>query len=103
MSDASTSQRMMQYDALSKSAVLAYILWFFLGFLGAHRLYSGRVLSGIVQFLVWGLGWATMWILVGWVFWVVWALWWVIDALLIAGWIRDYNLGVARRLSVSPA
>ena len=28
---------------------------------------------------------------------------WVIDALLIPGWIRDYNLGIARRLSVAPA
>ncbi|MCT8972112.1 TM2 domain-containing protein [Microbaculum marinisediminis] len=99
MTDTSQSRQMMEYDALSKSAVLAYILWFFLGFLGAHRLYSARVLSGILQFLLWGLGWLTMWILIGWAFWALWALWWVIDAVLIPGWIRDYNLSVARRIS----
>ncbi len=100
MTDSTDSSRMMEYDALSKSAVLAYILWFFLGFLGAHRLYSDRIVSGVLQFLLWGFGWLTMWILIGWAFWAVWAVWWVIDALLIHGWIRDHNIRVARRLSV---
>jgi TM2 domain-containing membrane protein YozV len=99
VTDSTDSRQMMQYDALSKSAVLAYILWFFLGFLGAHRLYSARVLSGVLQLTVHGIGWLTTPILVGWVFIAVWAIWWVIDAFLIHGWIRDYNLGIARRLS----
>lgn len=97
MSDSTDSRRMMEYDAMSKTPVLAYILWFFLGFLGAHRLYSDRVLSGLLQLVVHGIGWLTTPILIGWVFI---AIWWVIDAFLIPGWIRDHNLGVARRLSL---
>ena len=99
MSDFSNPQRMMEYDARSKSPVLAYILWFFLGFLGAHRLYSSRVPSGLLQFAIWGIGTLTTMILIGWVFLAVWGIWWVIDAFLIHVWIRDYNLMVARRLS----
>lgn len=99
MTDTSHSRRIMEYDALSKSPVLAYVLWFFLGFLGAHRMYSARVPSGILQLLVHGIGWATTPILIGWVFIALWAVWWVIDAFLIPGWIRGYNLGIARRLT----
>jgi TM2 domain-containing membrane protein YozV len=100
MTEADSSRRIMEYDALSKSTVLAYILWFFLGFLGAHRMYSSRALSGIAQLAVHGIGWLTTPILIGWVFIGLWAVWWVIDAFLIHGWIRDFNLGIARRLSV---
>ncbi|TCT11997.1 TM2 domain-containing membrane protein YozV [Tepidamorphus gemmatus] len=99
MTDPRDATRMMQYDALSKSPVLAYILWFFLGFLGAHRMYSDRVPSGLLQLVVHGIGWLTTPILIGWVFIAIWAIWWVIDAFLIPGWIRDHNLGVARRLA----
>ena len=35
------TERMMRYDANKKSALLAYILWFFLGFFGLHRMYLG--------------------------------------------------------------
>ncbi len=43
-----------------RSVLVAYILWFFLGFLGVHRFYCGRVVSGIIWFLTAGLlgiGW----------------------------------------------
>lgn len=44
-----------------KSMVVAYVLWFFLGFFSAHRFYTGRVGSAIAQlilnFLVIGLIW----------------------------------------------
>ncbi len=100
MNDAAASRAMMEYDARSRSALLAYILWFFLGMFGAHRMYAGRVPSGILQLLIHGFGWLTTPILIGWLFIAVWALWWVIDAFLIPGWIRDYNLAIARRLGV---
>ena len=40
---------MMQYDANKKSALVAYVLWFFLGWLGIHRFYLGRTMSGVVM------------------------------------------------------
>ena len=37
---------LMQYDANKKSAVVAYLLWFFLGMLGAHRFYLSQPGTG---------------------------------------------------------
>lgn len=102
MAHAETAQTraLMEYNARAKSAVLGYILWFFLGFLGAHRLYAGRIGSGIFQFLLHGLGWLTAPILIGYLFLAIWGIWWVVDAFLIHLWIRDYNLRMARELGV---
>jgi len=53
-----------QYVAISQadthSKVVGYLLWFFLGLVGAHRFYYGKPISGIVWFLTLGLlgiGW----------------------------------------------
>lgn len=100
MTDHTRDRALMEYDARRKSALLSYVLWFFLGFLGAHRMYSDRVPSGLLQLFVHGLGWLTAPILIGYLFLAIWAVWWVIDAFLIPSWIRDYNLTVARRLAV---
>ena len=43
-----------------KSKLLAYILWFFLGFFSMHRFYLGKVASGIlylITFQLFGVGW----------------------------------------------
>jgi TM2 domain-containing membrane protein YozV len=41
------------FDANKKSKVVAYLLWFFLGALGAHRLYMRRIKSGLAQLAMW--------------------------------------------------
>ena len=48
-SDAAT---MMRYDANKKSALIAYVLWFFLGYLGAHRFYLGHTGTGVAILLL---------------------------------------------------
>lgn len=58
-----------------KSAGAAYLLWFFLGCISAHRFYLGKPVTAILQIL-------SYFILVGFV-------WWVIDIFLIPGIIRD--------------
>ncbi|MBX4133664.1 NINE protein [Frischella sp. Ac48] len=43
-----------------KDKSLAYILWFFLGVLGVHRMYCGKWITGIIWFLtcgLFGIGW----------------------------------------------
>ena len=43
-----------------KSKLVAYVLWFFLGFLSMHRFYLGKVGSGmlyLVTFQLFGIGW----------------------------------------------
>ncbi|MFT3689278.1 TM2 domain-containing protein [Paenirhodobacter sp.] len=73
-----------------KSALVAYLLWFFLGFFGAHRFYLGRWVSGLVMLALFGIGSALAVVLVGYLPLAVVAVWWVIDALLIPGMIgRD--------------
>jgi hypothetical protein len=37
-----TASTMMRYDANKKSMVVSYLLWFFLGMLGAHRFFLGQ-------------------------------------------------------------
>ena len=71
----------MLYDANRKSAVIAYVLWFFLGLFGAHNFYLGRKGVGIAQVLL------TI-TLVGSVITFFWVL---VDAFLIPGWVRREN------------
>jgi TM2 domain-containing membrane protein YozV len=43
-----------------KSTTVAYLLWFFLGWLGIHRFYTGHMVTGIIWFLtgaLCGFGW----------------------------------------------
>lgn len=64
-----------------KSAVLAYVFWFFLGMFGVHRMYMGKVISGIIQLILTLIfSWLTFGIIPG--------LWVIIDAFLIPGMLR---------------
>lgn len=75
----------------SRSALVAYLLWFFLGFFGAHRFYLGRWGSGLVQLVLFGIGSALTFVLVGYLPLALLGLWWLIDALLIPGMISSDN------------
>lgn len=89
----------MRYDADRKSALLGYILWFFLGWFELHRMYFGRIGSGLAMLALQGLSWLTHFILIGYVGFAILALWWLIDALLIPGMARTYNNRLIDRLS----
>jgi len=69
------------------STLVAYLLWFFLGFFGVHRFYLGRWLSGLMMLVLFGIGSALTIILVGYLPLALVALWWALDALLIPGMI----------------
>lgn len=69
--------------------IVVYMVWFFLGNLGVHRLITGRVGSGLLMLVLHGLGWLTFWFGLGFVIWGVVGLWWLVDALLIPGWLRE--------------
>ena len=58
-----------------KSAGAAYLLWFFLGFLSAHRFYLGKPVSAILQIISY--------------FFVIGFVWWVLDFFLIPSIIED--------------
>ncbi|KKB07017.1 TM2 domain-containing protein [Devosia chinhatensis] len=44
-----------QYDIEKKSLVVAYVLWAFLGYVGAHRFYLGRPLSGMFMLMLYSI------------------------------------------------
>ena len=84
-------QRMMLYDANKKSAGVAYLLWLFLGFFGAHRFYTGRTGSGAAMLVVTLISYLLTFILIGYLPLTIIFLVWVVDAFRIPGWIRDHN------------
>lgn len=67
------------------STLLAYLFWFFLGIVSAHRFYLGRPLSAILQIVSYA-------ILVGF-------LWLLIDAFLIPGMVRAKQDKIHNRLA----
>jgi TM2 domain-containing membrane protein YozV len=74
-----------------RSALVAYLLWFFLGFFGAHRFYLGRWASGLLMLVLFGVGSALTFLLVGYIPLALVGLWWLLDALLIPGMIAADN------------
>lgn len=68
-----------------KSAVVAYLLWFFLGLLSLHRFYLGRPGTAILQIL-------SYFVLIGFV-------WWIIDGFLIPGMVDGHRNRVRAKIT----
>ena len=96
------ARAMMLFEANKSSIVVAYLLWWFLGWAGGHRFYMGRPISAIMMLLLSVIGTVLSWVLVGFLLLVPVGLWWLIDAFLIPGWIRDANYRLARELGAHP-
>lgn len=89
-----------QYDIEKKSLLVAYVLWGFLGYVGAHRFYLGRPLSGLIMLALSGIILLITLIsfgLLGFLWFIVGA-WWLIDALLIPGIAASRNQRIADRV-----
>ncbi len=81
-----------------KEAGIAYVLAIFLGTLGIHRFYLGRVGSAIAMLALTLLSGPLMLAFgLGIVAWLGVAIWWVIDLFLIPGMVREEN---QRRLAL---
>ena len=88
----------MLYDAQKKQPVLAFVLCFFFGMVGAHRFYMGRFSTGALQLLLFLGGIATTWLLVGYVPLALVCLWVIVDCFLVLGWVRQHNFALLNRL-----
>ncbi len=89
-----------QYDIEKKSLVVAYVLWAFLGYVGAHRFYLGRPLSGVIMLALSGVILLLTVVSFGFLsfLWFIVGLWWLIDALLIPGIAAGRNERIANRV-----
>jgi len=70
---------------VGRSVALAYVLWFFLGYLGIHRMYCGRVASGVVMLICTLVGTLAFPTGLGHLLWFCVGIWWLIDLFLTAG------------------
>jgi len=73
-----------RYHNEKKSMLVAYLLWFFLGWLGFHRFYLGKPGSAILQIVL-------IFLAVGWI-------WWLLDAFLVQGIVNQKNLEIYRSI-----
>ena len=89
----------LMYDASRKSNGVAYVLWFFLGGLGAHRFYLGSTGPAIVQLIMFVLGWLTVILFVGFLLLIPLGIWVLVDAFLIPGMVREHNMKLADALT----
>lgn len=90
--------RLARYHANSKSVVLAYLAWFFLGVFGVHRMYLGRWMSGILMLLLFAVGGSLSVILVGYILLVPAAIWWCLDLFLTYMMVESHNREAASNL-----
>lgn len=93
----------MLYDAGKRSIAAAYVLWFFFGWLGAHRFYLGRKLSGAIMIALAVLAWYRIIAVegAGFLAFIVLGLWVLVDAALIPSMARSANLQSAKALGAS--
>ncbi len=63
--------------------IIALLLCFFVGHVGAHRFYMGHTSTGITILVLQLVGWLTVCIFVGFIPLAIVAVWWIVDLVLI--------------------
>ena len=81
----------LEVNMEGKSLVVAYLLWWFLGWAGVHRFYLGRAGSGLAQLILFAIGVVTALFFVGYILLSIWAVWWLLDAFFVYQITRDEN------------
>jgi len=81
----------LKMNMKGKNIIVAYLLWWFLGFLGIHRFYLARAGSGIVMLLLFVLGVVTAVFVIGYILLLAWFIWWALDAYFIYKIVSEVN------------
>jgi TM2 domain-containing membrane protein YozV len=80
-----------------KSNVLAYVLWFFLGYFGVHQFYLGNTARGLLN-LILGVGTSLLTGLTGGIpFGLVWMAYWIYEAVTLNDQTNEINSGYIRK------
>jgi TM2 domain-containing membrane protein YozV len=69
-----------------KNLVIAYVLWWFLGFIGLHRIYLEKKGTGITFIILFILGFVTLFIA-----WIPLGIWWLLDAYFVYQYVKEAN------------
>ena len=80
-----------------KDTTVAYLLWFFLAQLGAHKFYLRQPLQGVLYLGLTLLGWLTVWFLVGFLFFGTLVVLLVVDACTMPAQVRRVNADIHAR------
>ena len=81
----------MKLEEQKKNPVIAYILWWFLGFFGAHRFYVGKE-KAVVMLIISIVSFMTVFIAIGYIGFIAMFIWWIIDGINLHKWVKQYNL-----------
>jgi TM2 domain-containing membrane protein YozV len=95
----SANVTMKRTDAAPKSILVAYILWFFLGWFGVHRFYVGRAASGTILFVITVVSFALIHVSIGLVLMIIPIVWLHLDAFYIPGMVNQANNQPAKALA----
>lgn len=85
-----------EFENKKKSLLVAYLLWFFLGSIGGHRFYVGKIGTAVTMLILSFFGWLTAWILVGLIFLIPVGIWVLVDAFLLHGIVNRMNQQIER-------
>ena len=92
------------YKNKRKSKLIAYILLFIFGFIGGHRFYVGKFVSGFIMLI---FAFIAIFLTLngaedlGNIFSIIPAIWSFVDIFLIPGMIRTYNVDLALKLGLN--
>ncbi len=71
--------------------LVAYLLWVFLGTIGAHRFYVGKILTDVLMVVLCALSWVLTIVLVGIVGFVILFMWLLVDLFLVHEYVSQHN------------
>ncbi|MEJ5914188.1 TM2 domain-containing protein [Pseudokineococcus sp. 1T1Z-3] len=74
-----------------KDTTVAYLLWFFLAWVGAHKFYLRQPGMGVLYIGLYVVGWLTVWFLVGGLAFLALFVLWVVDAVTMPDRVRYLN------------
>jgi len=82
---------LMNYENNKKSKGVAYLLWFFFGWLGGHRFYLGQVGTAVTMLIITIISIPLAFVGVGLIGFLVIGIWAIVDLFLIPGIVTAKN------------